>query len=107
MAVRNVFLPCAGLSHSRFWAVKQGLEQAHDYPVQVTNPPIDPLREGLVMSLAVRLGKRGNLLEPGPHAYTQVSQQSACLASWSVPACCRRGLFGSTQHGGLLCTQPR
>jgi len=30
---------------------------------QVTNPPIDPLREKLVMSLAVQLGERGNLLE--------------------------------------------
>ncbi len=48
---------------------------------QVTNPPIDPLREGLVMSLAVRLGKRGNLLEPGPGAYSQArtrAQPPAC-----------------------------
>ncbi|MEL7314641.1 MAG: glutamate synthase large subunit [Cyanobacteria bacterium J06559_3] len=30
---------------------------------QVTNPPIDPLRERLVMSLKTELGKRGNLLE--------------------------------------------
>jgi glutamate synthase (ferredoxin) len=33
---------------------------------QVTNPPIDPLREKLVMSLAVQLGERGNLLEAQP-----------------------------------------
>ncbi len=33
---------------------------------QVTNPPIDPLRESLVMSLNVLLGKRGNLLNPQP-----------------------------------------
>ena len=39
---------------------------------QVTNPPIDPLREGLVMSLEMRLGKRGNLLTPGPDSYAQV-----------------------------------
>jgi glutamate synthase (ferredoxin) len=31
--------------------------------LQVTNPAIDPLREGLVMSLEVNLGKRENLLE--------------------------------------------
>ncbi len=31
---------------------------------QVTNPPIDPLREKLVMSLAVELGGKGNLLDP-------------------------------------------
>jgi glutamate synthase (ferredoxin) len=35
---------------------------------QVTNPPIDPLRESLVMSLNMRLGKRGNLLHPSPEA---------------------------------------
>ncbi|UBF29669.1 glutamate synthase subunit alpha [Kovacikia minuta CCNUW1] len=33
---------------------------------QVTNPPIDPLRESLVMSLAMQLGERGNLLEEKP-----------------------------------------
>ncbi|MGP0129594.1 MAG: glutamate synthase large subunit [cyanobacterium endosymbiont of Rhopalodia musculus] len=31
---------------------------------QVTNPPIDPLRESLVMSLEMLLGERGNLLDP-------------------------------------------
>jgi glutamate synthase (ferredoxin) len=33
---------------------------------EVTNPPIDPLREALVMSLAFALGRRGNLLEESP-----------------------------------------
>ncbi|MCS6812138.1 MAG: glutamate synthase large subunit [Cyanobacteria bacterium] len=33
---------------------------------QVTNPPIDPLRESLVMSLSVFLGNRGNLLTAMP-----------------------------------------
>ena len=33
---------------------------------QVTNPPIDPLRESLVMSLTMQLGGRGNLLDPAP-----------------------------------------
>jgi len=33
---------------------------------QVTNPPIDPLRESLVMSLSSQLGERGNLLEAKP-----------------------------------------
>jgi glutamate synthase (ferredoxin) len=33
---------------------------------QVTNPPIDPLREKLVMSLAMELGARGNLLDEKP-----------------------------------------
>src|SRR2546425_12682846 len=33
---------------------------------QVTNPPIDPLREGLVMSLRMHLGRRGSLLVDRP-----------------------------------------
>ena len=33
---------------------------------QVTNPPIDPIREELVMSLVSSLGAGGNLLEQGP-----------------------------------------
>jgi glutamate synthase (NADPH/NADH) large chain/glutamate synthase (ferredoxin) len=33
---------------------------------QVTNPPIDPLREAIVMSLDAYLGRRGSLLEETP-----------------------------------------
>jgi glutamate synthase (NADPH/NADH) large chain len=33
---------------------------------QVTNPPIDPIREAAVMSLVTSLGAGGNLLEQGP-----------------------------------------
>ncbi|MEO7909608.1 MAG: glutamate synthase large subunit [Roseiflexaceae bacterium] len=37
---------------------------------EVTNPPIDPLREELVMSLSFALGRRGNMLEEQPrHAH--------------------------------------
>lgn len=52
--------PCNQLTLTSCWCL------------QVTNPPIDPLREGLVMSLEMRLGKRGNLLTPGPDSYSQV-----------------------------------
>ncbi|SFV31460.1 glutamate synthase large subunit [Thermoflavifilum thermophilum] len=38
---------------------------------QVTNPPIDPIRERLVMSLATYVGNSGNLLEEDPmHCHT-------------------------------------
>ncbi|XP_005109373.2 putative glutamate synthase [NADPH] [Aplysia californica] len=33
---------------------------------QVTNPPIDPFREKIVMSLACPVGPEANILEPGP-----------------------------------------
>ncbi|MDR2825786.1 MAG: glutamate synthase large subunit, partial [Deltaproteobacteria bacterium] len=36
---------------------------------QVTNPPIDPLREGLVMTLTGFIGRRGNILEETPAHY--------------------------------------
>lgn len=36
---------------------------------QVTNPPIDPLREGLVMTLTGFAGRRGNILEETPAHY--------------------------------------
>lgn len=44
----------------------------HMVYLQVTNPAIDPLREGLVMSLEVNIGKRGNILEVGPQNVSQV-----------------------------------
>ncbi len=43
---------------------------------QVTNPAIDPLREQLVMSLAVKLGPRGDLLTAGPEHARQVELPS-------------------------------
>ncbi|CAK9188496.1 unnamed protein product [Ilex paraguariensis] len=46
---------------------------------EVTNPAIDPLREGLVMSLEVNLGKRGNILEVGPENASQVILPSPVL----------------------------
>ncbi|MEW5312720.1 MAG: hypothetical protein WDW38_004333 [Sanguina aurantia] len=53
---------------------------------QVTNPPIDPLREGLVMSLEMRLGARGNLLTPSAASYTQVLLKSPILLESELTA---------------------
>lgn len=50
--------------------------------MQVTNPPIDPLREGLVMSLEMRLGARGNLLQPNGDTYRQV-RQLTCISLYT------------------------
>ncbi|MEO0687133.1 MAG: glutamate synthase central domain-containing protein, partial [Cyanobacteria bacterium J06649_11] len=46
---------------------------------QVTNPPIDPLREKLVMSLKVELGSRGNLLDPKPEYAHRFKLESPVL----------------------------
>ncbi|GAC1486939.1 MAG: glutamate synthase-related protein [Solirubrobacteraceae bacterium] len=43
---------------------------------QVTNPPIDPIREQIVMSLATSLGSEGNLLsESAEHAHKLILDQ--------------------------------
>jgi glutamate synthase domain-containing protein 2/glutamate synthase domain-containing protein 1/glutamate synthase domain-containing protein 3 len=39
---------------------------------QVTNPPIDPMREKIVMSLATRMGNQGNFLEEAPERARQL-----------------------------------
>jgi glutamate synthase (ferredoxin) len=54
--------------------------------LQVTNPAIDPLREGLVMSLEITIGKRGNLLEDGPHKTAQVELSSPVLSEGELDA---------------------
>ena len=51
---------------------------------QVTNPPIDPLREKLVMSLEMHLGRRGSPLRPEP------SSASACAAAHRIPTSVQR-----------------
>ena len=49
---------------------------------QVTNPPIDPIREELVMSLLSMIGPRPNLLgqEAGTHKRLEVSSRSSPIA---------------------------
>ncbi|MDX6302623.1 MAG: glutamate synthase large chain, partial [Nocardioidaceae bacterium] len=39
---------------------------------QVTNPPLDSIREELVTSLSGTIGPEGNLLEPTPHSCRQI-----------------------------------
>ncbi|WP_051704464.1 glutamate synthase large subunit [Glycomyces sp. NRRL B-16210] len=39
---------------------------------QVTNPPLDAIREQLVTALGTTVGPEGNLLEPGPHSCRQI-----------------------------------
>ena len=46
---------------------------------QVTNPPIDPLRESLVMSLSMHLGARGNLLHLKPEDAKSLKLESPVL----------------------------
>ncbi len=51
---------------------------------QVTNPPIDPIRERLVMSLATFVGNNGNLLEEDPLACHTVALKHPVLTNYEV-----------------------
>ncbi|MHC4402406.1 MAG: glutamate synthase large subunit [Planctomycetota bacterium] len=51
---------------------------------QVTNPPIDPLREGLVMSLMTFTGKQRNLLEESPEHCRQLRLPHPILTNEDV-----------------------
>ncbi len=48
---------------------------------QVTNPPIDAIREELVTSTELMLGSEGNLLEPGPESCRQIKLSSPILTN--------------------------
>ncbi|MDZ4814300.1 MAG: glutamate synthase large subunit [Pseudomonadota bacterium] len=47
---------------------------------QVTNPPIDPLREQCVMSLATQIGREGNVFELAPENARQVMLNSPIVS---------------------------
>jgi len=53
---------------------------------QVTNPPIDPIREKLVMSLTVHLGWRRNLLTESPEHARLVQLESPVLLEHELEA---------------------
>ena len=48
---------------------------------QVTNPPIDPIREELVMSLRTTLGSRHNLFEEGPSHCRRLALEQPVLTN--------------------------
>lgn len=58
---------------------------------QVTNPPIDPLREQLVMSLSTLVGARGHWLEESPQACQLIKLRSPILdeggLAWVLSEC--------------------
>ncbi len=61
---------------------------------QVTNPPIDPIRESLVMSLRTLLGAQGNLFTPGPLHCRQIELEGPVLSDRRLEAIERSRLEG-------------
>lgn len=48
---------------------------------QVTNPPIDPIREELITATTLTLGSEGDLLQPGPENCRQLRLQTPMLSN--------------------------
>ncbi len=61
---------------------------------QVTNPPIDSLRERIVMSLETGVGRKGNIFRPGPELAERVVLNSPVLSQRKL-----RQLINSPQLG--------
>jgi len=51
---------------------------------QVTNPPIDPIREELITSIETTLGSEQNLLKPAPESCRQVRLKSPILRNKEI-----------------------
>ena len=74
---------------------------------QVTNPPIDPLREKLVMSLEMHLGERRPALKPQAEAAAVIHLETPVLNEGELAAIGQQGLTVttlSTQLGVEACT---
>jgi hypothetical protein len=63
----------------------------HEMFAQVTNPPMDPIREKLVMSLRIQLGRRGPLLEDTPQQAHLIELASPILSDAELEAIVRSG----------------
>ncbi len=48
---------------------------------QVTNPPIDPIREELITSTETLLGSQGNILKPGPKSCRQIELKTPVMTN--------------------------
>ncbi len=67
---------------------------------QVTNPPLDAIREKIVTSLATAVGPEGNLLDPRPESCRLVLCEGPFLDNRELARFRRIAHFGSGQLGG-------
>jgi glutamate synthase (NADPH/NADH) large chain len=65
---------------------------------QVTNPPIDPLRERIVMSLQTEIGRECNIFEPRPEYARQVTMNSPVLSQRKYSELLALAEFGVTHE---------
>ncbi len=63
---------------------------------QVTNPPIDSLRERIVMSLQTNIGREGSLFDIGPASAEQVVMNSPVLSQRKLRQLLGPGMFADS-----------
>jgi glutamate synthase (ferredoxin) len=66
---------------------------------QVTNPPVDSIREEIIMSAETTIGPEGNLLEPGPECCRQLALPTPILGNQDLARL--RALDGGPSAKGL------
>jgi glutamate synthase (NADPH/NADH) large chain len=66
---------------------------------QVTNPPVDSIREEIIMSAETTIGPEGNLLEPGPECCRQLALPTPILTNDELARV--RALDGGLSAKGL------
>jgi glutamate synthase (ferredoxin) len=71
---------------------------------QVTNPPVDCIREEIIMSMETTIGAESNLLQPGPGSARQVKLASPVLTARELDKL--RALDGSGPGGFRSTTLP-
>jgi len=72
---------------------------------QVTNPPVDAIREEIIMGVETATGPEGNLLEPGPEASRQLELKTPVLRNEDLEKI--RALDGGPRsHGFKAITLP-
>ena len=71
---------------------------------QVTNPPVDCIREEIIMSMATTIGREYNLLEPTPRHARQISLKSPILLNDELDK--MRALEGTTAAASRSVTLP-
>ena len=64
---------------------------------QVTNPPVDAIREALIMSLETTLGSEQNILAPGPESARRIRLRTPILKNHDLSRL--RGLDGGGKGG--------
>ncbi|MCY1081682.1 glutamate synthase large subunit [Archangium lansingense] len=72
----------------------------HQLFAQVTNPPIDPIRESLVMTLATGLGPEGNTFEETPEQCHRLSLPGPILTNGQLAK------LAAIRNEGIFETQP-